>query len=355
MTTVPEKKRRLRVWLPAIRAGSGADVFTLRLADALGRAGHEPLLQWFDHSYELIPWCLKRVAAPQSIDLVHSGSWQGFAFIRSGIPLVVTEHQYVANPAFAPYRSLPQAFYHRAFSERWARHSYRAADAIVTVSEYCAASMRVDIAKPITVIHNWIDTELFSPARSTSSDKAGPAVAGQAFKLLFVGNPSRWKGADLLPTIASQLGSGFEIHCIGGLRTGLNVEKLPRNVKLLPRMEPAKMPAAYQSVDAVLVPTRYEAFGYVALEAMACGLPVVGFASSGTAEVCQHEKTALLAPVDDLQQLICYIRQLAQDSPLRARLGAAGRRRAVECFGEARAIAAYVNVYRTVLDKGSAS
>ncbi|MEY2114255.1 MULTISPECIES: glycosyltransferase family 4 protein [Rhodanobacter] len=354
MTTAPEKKRGLRVWLPAICAGSGADVFTLRLADALERAGHEPLLQWFDHSYELMPWRLKRVEAPLGIDLVHAGSWQGFSFKRSGIPLVVTEHQYVANPAFAPYRSLPQALYHRAFCERWARQSYQAADAVVTVSKYCAAAMRVDMVKPITVIHNWVDTELFSPACTTAEGETGRAVAGQPFKLLFVGNPSRWKGADLLPAIASKLGSGFEIHCISGLRTGFNVEELPRNVKLLPRVEPAKMPAIYQSVDAALVPTRYEAFGYVALEAMACGLPVVGFASSGTAEVCQHGKTALLAPVDDLDQLVRYAKQLAQNSSLCAQLGAAGRRRAVECFGEARAIAAYANVYRSVLDKGSA-
>lgn len=355
MTSAPEKKRRLRVWLPAVRAGSGADVFTLRLADALGRAGHEPLLQWFDHGYELMPWRLKRAEAPLGIDLVHAGSWQGFAFKRSGIPLVVTEHQYVANPAFAPYRSMPQALYHRAFCERWARRSYQVADAVATVSEYCAAAMRVDIAKPITVIHNWVDVELFSPVGTTTIGKVGPAVAGQPFKLLFVGNPSRWKGADLLPAIASRLGSEFEIHCIGGLRTGFNVGKLPENVKLLPRVEPAKMPAAYQSVDAVLVPTRYEAFGYVALEAMACGLPVVGFASSGTAEVCQHEKTALLAPVDDLDQLVRYAKQLAQNSSLCAQLGTAGRRRAVECFGEAMAIAAYVNIYRSVLDKGPAS
>lgn len=353
MTVAPEKKEALRVWLPAIRAGSGADVFTLRLASALGRAGHEPLLQWFGHSYELMPWRLKRVKAPLGIDLVHSGSWQGFAFKRPGIPLVVTEHQYVANPAFAPYRSLPQALYHRAFCERWARHSYDAADAVVSVSEYCAAAMRVDMAKPITVIHNWVDTELFSPARTTVGGGMGPGVRRQPFKLLFVGNPSRWKGADLLPAIASHLGPEFEIHCIGGLRTGFDVEKLPRNVKLLPRVEPAKMPAVYQSVDAALVPTRYEAFGYVALEAMACGLPVVGFASSGTAEVCRHEKTALLAPIDDIMQLVCYAKQLAENPSLCMQLGTAGRRRAVECFGEGRAIAAYADVYRSVLDKGS--
>jgi glycosyltransferase involved in cell wall biosynthesis len=347
--------RPLRIWLPAIRAGSGADVFVQRLAQGLRLAGHEPLVEWFEHRYELMPWRLATMDAPEGIDVVHANSWQGFAFKRPGIPLVITEHQYIAHPDFVPWRSLPQALYHDLLCRRWLRRSYEAADAIVAVSEYCAKAMRADVDKPVAVIHNWVDTDCFTPAHADATHEIDSRKSAEPFKLLFVGNPSRWKGADLLPAIADRLGPGFQIRCIGGLRAGFNAAGLPGNVKSLPRMAPEQMPAVYRSVDAALVPTRYEAFGYVALEAMACGLPVVGFASSGTAEVCQHEKTALLAPVDDLYQLVRYAKQLAQNSSLCAQLGAAGRRRAVECFGEARAIAAYANVYRSVLDKGPAS
>lgn len=352
MIAVPEESERLRVWLPAIRAGSGADVFTLRLAEALRKAGHEPLLQWFDHRYELMPWRLKRVIAPPDIDLVHAGSWQGFAFKRPGIPLVVTEHQYVAHPDFASYRRLPQALYHRFFCERWARRSYAVADAIVTVSEYCAAAMRADMVKPVTVIHNWVDTERFSPANTAIYHGHDQSSTDRPFRFLFVGNPSRWKGADLLPTIASLLGAEFEIHCIGGLRTSFDIASLPKNMKLLPRMAPERMPELYRSVDAALIPTRYESFGYVALEAMACGLPVLGFDSSGTAEVCLQGKTALLTQVDDIQQLAAHARRLLADPSLCVRMGAAGRQRAIACFGEAQAIAAYLDVYRRVTGKG---
>jgi glycosyltransferase involved in cell wall biosynthesis len=292
--------------------------------------------------------------APEGIDVVHANSWQGFAFKRSGIPLVITEHQYIAHPDFTPWRSLPQALYHDLLCRRWLRRSYAAADAIVVVSEYCARAMRVDLDKPVAVIHNWVDTDYFAPTHTDAPHENDSRQNAEPFKLLFVGNPSRRKGADLLPAIANRLGSGFELCCIGGLRAGFDAPGLPANMKPLPRLTPEQMPMVYRSVDAVLVPTRYEPFGYVALEAMACGLPVVGFASSGTAEVCQHEKTALLAPVDDLQQMVCYAKKLAQDSSLCAQLGAAGRRRAIECFGEVRAITAYVNVYRSVLDKGSA-
>jgi glycosyltransferase involved in cell wall biosynthesis len=351
MTTPPKKSEKLRIWLPAIRAGSGADVFTLRLTEALRRAGHEPWLQWFDHRYELMPWRLKQVVAPPDIDLVHAGSWQGFAFKRPGIPLVVTEHQYVAHPNFAPYRSLPQALYHRFFCERWARHSYAVADAVVTVSEYCAAAMRADMVKPVTVIHNWVDTERFSPAGAVIESGHSQTQVGRPFRLLFVGNPSPWKGADTLPSIASVLGKEFEIHCIGGLRASFNMARLPTNMKVLPRMGPERMVELYRSVDAALIPTRYESFGYVALEAMACGLPVLGFDSSGTAEVCEQGKTAFLTQMDDIQQLAINAQRLAAEPSLCARLGSAGRQRAVKYFGEAQAIAAYLDVYRRVIGK----
>jgi len=345
MTIEPGKFAGLRIWLPAIRAGSGADVFTLRLADALRRAGHEPLLQWFDHRYELMPWRLKRALPPPHIDLVHAGSWQGFAFKRAGIPLVVTEHQYVAHPVFAPYRNLPQALYHRLFAEQCAKRSYAEADAIVAVSEFCAVAMRKDLNKPIEMIHNWVDTTLFSPNVSGMCS----VPAGEVTRLLFIGNPSRRKGADVLPALATMLGERFEIRCLGGLRKSFKQEKLPSNMRLLSSVVPEGMPDIYRSVDIVVIPTRYEPFGYVALEAMACGLPVVGFDSTGTAEICEQGKTALLAPVDDVAKLADYIRQLACEPNLRAQMGLAGRQRAVKCFSEAPAIMGYLSTYERVL------
>ncbi|MGH8370564.1 MAG: glycosyltransferase family 4 protein [Gammaproteobacteria bacterium] len=338
-------KQPLKIWLPSIRAGSGSDVFMLRLAEGLRRAGHEVVSQWFDRKYELMPWRLESVPAPPDTDLVHAGSWQGFAFKRVGVPLIVTEHQYISNPDFAPYRNIPQMLYHHLFVERWVRRSYAAADAIVAVSEYCATAMRSDLRKPVTVIHNWVDTASFSPRKNTPES----VPRAQPFKLLFVGNPSRWKGADLLPVIAERLGQGFELNCLGGLRRGFHKIRVRDNMRLLEPRQPDRMPELYRAMDAVLIPTRYESFGYVALEAMACGLPVVGFDSSGTAEVCQHGKTALLAPVEDVERLAGYIRQLAAAPSLCAELGAAGRHRAVEHFNEADAVSAYLDVYTTIL------
>lgn len=338
--------RPLRVWLPSLRAGSGIDVFAMRLAEGLARAGHEPLLQWFDHAYELKPWQLRKVIPPERTDIIHAASWQGFAFKRPGIPLVVTEHQYIRHPRFLPHRGWMQTLYHRSFIDLCIERSYRAADALVTVSEHTAKAMREDIEKPVRMIHNWVDTDAFSPATQRSR------VAGRPFSLLFVGNPSRWKGADLLPGLAAELGPTFEILCVAGLRKSFDTAAWPANMRVVERTEAKHMPAIYREADVALVPTRYEAFGYVAVEAMACGLPVIGFDSTGTAEVCVDGETALLAPMDDMKRLAAYARRLATDISLLEQLGRAGRKRAVEMFGEARAIASYESLYRQLLKEG---
>src|SRR3546814_10471771 len=82
------------------------------------------------------------------------------------------------------------------------------------------------------------------------------------------GSHSRRKGFDLLPAFAHALGSGFEIRYAGG-RSKL-ISPLP-NVIELGRISDAQLIREYQACDAVVSLSRYEGFGYTALEAIACG------------------------------------------------------------------------------------
>jgi glycosyltransferase involved in cell wall biosynthesis len=152
-----------------------------------------------------------------------------------------------------------------------------------------------------------------------------------------------------LPSLAAELGPAFEILCVAGLRKSFNTSMWPTNMRVVERTDAKHMPDIYRGADAALVPTRYEAFGYVAVEAMACGLPVVGFDSTGTAEVCVDGQTALLAPMDDTKRLLAHVRRLAADASLAEQMGRAGRKRAVEMFGEARAMASYESLYLQLL------
>ena len=200
----------LRIWMPTIRSGSGADIFTMRLADGLRQAGHDPIVQWLDLRYEIAPSRLKALPMPAGTNVIHTGCIPGFALRREGVPLVVTEHQYLRHPAFLPYSRGLRRLYQRLLIHRYMARTYALADRIVAVSEHCAAAMRDDLHRSIDVIHNWIDPEVFRPA--TSPRREGP------FRLLFVGNPSPWKGSDILAPLARRLGPDFTIDAMGGLR-----------------------------------------------------------------------------------------------------------------------------------------
>ena len=333
--------RPMRIWMPTVRSRSGADIFAERLAKGLRRAGHDPVLEWVDLRYEVAPWLLRRMSMPPGTDIIHAGSIQGFALKRKGVPLVVTEHQYLRHPAFLPYSRGLRRAYQRLLIHGYMARSYSVADALVAVSDHCAVAMRTDLGRPVEVIHNWVDVDSFK-ARVAQRPH-------EPFRLLFVGNPSPWKGVDVLAPLARDLGDAFVLQVMGGIRKGYAVDaSAPGNLHVMESRPSNDMPKAYAEADAALVVSRYESFGYVALEAMASGLPVVGFDNTGTSEVCVNGETALLGITDDLQQLAANCRRLATDGTLWGRLGHAGRRRAELQFNEDQAIEGYLDVYRRV-------
>ena len=335
----------MKIWLPTLRAGSGADVFSLRLARGLNKLGHEALIEWFPHEYEFIPYLLKKKNAPADTDLIHSTSWQGFAFQRKEVPLVITEHNYYLHPEFVAHKSFVQSVYHKTLISHYVSQSYHAANEVISVSEHNAVPMRHDFAREIKVIHNWVDTDEFRPKFDIKEDQIK-----RPFRLLYVGNPSKWKGSDLIDEIIKKLPPDVILYCLGGLRSS---SKLPSgsNCTVLERHDPSEMADLYRSMDAVLVISRYESFGYVALEAMASGIPVIGFRASGTQEVCGTMDCALLSEMNDVDGVISSIARLSQDNELCRRLGNNGRRAAMEYYSEDKQVKKYIDLYEKLLNQ----
>jgi glycosyltransferase involved in cell wall biosynthesis len=88
----------------------------------------------------------------------------------------------------------------------------------------------------------------------------------------------------------------------------------------------------YAFCDVVIVPSRSETFGNVAVEAMAVGRPVVASAIGGLIEIVRDGETGFLVPVDDPIALADALETILGDRVLAARFGSAGRARAVERF-----------------------
>jgi glycosyltransferase involved in cell wall biosynthesis len=328
----------VNVWFPTVRAGSGSDVFVRRLAAGLERHGAHCQVSWFPHGYEVFPPLLEAARMPPGTDVVVAGGWYGFACRRPGIPLVVVEHHCVFDPVYRSGASLAQRVYHDLAMRPYSRASFRRASRVSTVSQYTAHSLsRAFGLRDVAVIPNWVDPALFSPAADSRMRRDGP------FRLLFVGNASRRKGADLLPRIMAELGPRFELRYTAGLRAAGSAPPLA-NMIPLGRLDDAELVEQYRHCDALLFPTRFEGFGYAAAEAMACGKPVVTSDVSSLPEVVVDGETGILCPVDDVRAYAAACRRLASAPDEAVRMGTAGRTRVLERYTEAQAIPRYLEL-----------
>jgi glycosyltransferase involved in cell wall biosynthesis len=86
----------------------------------------------------------------------------------------------------------------------------------------------------------------------------------------------------------------------------------------------------------------------VALEAMACGVPVVASAVGGLLDSVADGVTGVLVPPRDPDALAAALRALLADPARRAAMGRAGRRRALACFGWERIAEATLDAYRSL-------
>ena len=100
--------------------------------------------------------------------------------------------------------------------------------------------------------------------------------------------------------------------------------------------------------DLFLLPSESESFGLAALEAMSCEVPVIATNAGGLPEVVESGKSGFLCPVGDVDGMAEAALRLLGDEALRRSFGEAGRRRAVEVFGQDAVVARYRAVYERV-------
>ena len=334
----------MKIWLPYIRCGSGTDVYTERLAKATVSAGHEAVVSPFAHCWQYFPWRLRLIEPPPGVEVILANTWNGFVFHRSGSKLVVVEHHCIFDPAYSPHRSLLQAVFHETLVRRFEQASLRTADALVAVSAYTARMVQKTLGGPMAeVIHNGIDTNFFRPGQ-----QAKTSTKDRTVRLLFVGNLSRRKGADLLPNIMRKLGPGYELRYTSGLRTNDPYVNVP-GMKPLGRLTQQQMLDAYRHADIVLFPTRLEGFGYAAAEAMACGTPVVATDCSSLPELIDDGVTGRLCPMDDVKAFAAAVSELVAQPERSLQMGRKARKAIEKQFTLKRMVHEYIGLFENLL------
>ncbi len=236
------------------------------------------------------------------------------------------------------------------------RFSIEHSDAVTAVSNFLKDETvrQFRIERPIEVIYNFVDTDLFVPQEDPCTRKR-LAPEGERV-LMHVSNFRKVKNLPVLlhvfqevrrhvPSRLVLVGDGPEREATERLAVELGVADA---VLFLGDQEYIAdlLPAA----DVFVLPSQHESFGLSALEAMSCGVPVVGSRIGGLPEVIVNEETGFLCDPTDVACMTAIVLGLFRDEPLRRAVGRAARERAVSTFNRAGLVTRYLESYRRLVD-----
>jgi alpha-maltose-1-phosphate synthase len=318
-------------------------------------------------------------------DLVHSHTWYAnlaghLASLLHGIPHVISAH---SLEPLRPWKA-EQLGGGYALSS-WAESvAYHGASRIIAVSN----GMREDILRcypdldpeKVVVVHNGIDLSGWQRPAGDSVEDARQLARARGIDpdrpaVVFVGRITRQKGLPYLLRAAEQLPDEVQlVLCAGAPDTAEILAEVTELVETLrtrrdgvvwiPDMLPREeLVAVLSSATVFACPSVYEPLGIVNLEAMACGLPVVGTATGGIPEVVDDGVTGTLVPIEQIgdgtgtpvhpdefvADLATALTALSTDPERAEQMGAAARRRVEDHFAWSAIAEQTLEVYRSVL------
>jgi glycosyltransferase involved in cell wall biosynthesis len=217
------------------------------------------------------------------------------------------------------------------------RYNFRQADWVTATSRMLAKATAAFCPPDtkIRVIPFGVDTDIFSPPSRSDGRSDKPLTIGivktlrprygireliQAFHRI----------VDTFPdTRLVIVGGGEQYADLQSLVASLDMEK---RITLTGYVSHEHIPGYLRSFDLFVVPSHRESFGVAAVEASACGLPVIASRVGGLPEVVVDGETGLLVPPGDVDALTAAMSRLLSDPRLRAQMGQAGRQFVLEHY-----------------------
>ncbi len=299
------------------------DGMTIYRLPVVGRVSNTPVgTGWYP--------ALRRLMASERVELVNAHApvplFADVAALAAGaLPFVLTYH----SGPMSKGRPLPDLLigaYERLVLPRTAAR----ADHVICCSDWVRSVFGPVFGPSVTTISPGVDLEVFRPG-----DRALPD------RVLFVGSLERgteYKGLDDLLRAVALLRvrrPGVRLVVVGdGDRRG-SFEGMSRElgigdaVTFMGTLAPAELAVQYQESALLVLPSRFESFGMVIAEAMACGRPVVATSVGGIPGLVADGVTGVLVPSGDVAALVVAVERVLGDERLATRLGAAGRDRVV--------------------------
>jgi starch synthase len=315
----------------------------------------------------------------EGADLVHSHTWyaNGAGHVASllyGIPHVVTAH---SLEPLRPWKAEQLGGGYRLSS--WLeKTAFDGAAKIIAVS----GGMRRDILRSypdldeskVEVVYNGIDLEAWTPNPDEDLMRS-LGIDPERLAVVFVGRITRQKGLPYLLRAAALLPPDVQVVLCAGapdtpeildeVRDGVAALQLLRTgvVWIDRQLSQPEVRAVLTSATTFVCPSIYEPLGIVNLEAMACGIAVVGTATGGIPEVVEDGVTGRLVPIEQatdgtgtpldpdkfVADLAATLTEVVSNPKLARKMGAAGRARAEQLFSWDRIAERTKEIYQSLI------
>jgi glycosyltransferase involved in cell wall biosynthesis len=336
MSRAPE---RVLFLLPSLTGlGGGIELYLQQLLGAVGAArpdarlsavlAREPRLARPDRLSPGLADRLRVVGAPAGPRAVRIATLIARATVEAARfrpDLVVCGHVNLATLAWTLARAtgarlLALTYGVEAWSigSQWTARALRAADRVVAISSFTAAELHrsVGVAQDrIAILHNAVDLERFHPGPPSRAvaERLSALARPRLVTVCRLDDADRYKGVDqLLRAIAEHPGLAGSYLVVGDGSDRPRLERLAAELKVPAtfwgRATDDELADLYRACDLFVMPSQKEGFGYVFIEAMACGLPVVAGGLDGSVDALAGGALGLLVDPRRIDEIAAAIR-----------------------------------------------
>lgn len=326
-----------------------------------------------DHLFEHLPafvdsWLAFQQESGIHYELIHTNYWlSGWVGLqlgaKLGLPQIHTFHS-IGEVKYQTMGDLPEVAKIRLATEV---NCLEQSDCVIATSPQEKADLRQFVSQwgRIEVIPCGIDTYHFSKFTKDIA-RTLLKVPLSARLVLYVGRFDRRKGIESLIQACAKLPPTLQLFLVGGHRNegddSLELQRLQALVKSLDRetlttftgqIPQSQLPVYYAAADVCVVPSYYEPFGLVALEAMAAGTPVIASRVGGLQYSIEDGETGLLVPPKNPDALAEAIWLVLSDQKRARALAEAGWKRVQDQFSRESVAARIQQLYQLVVETRS--
>jgi glycosyltransferase involved in cell wall biosynthesis len=320
--------------------------------------------RWITYSTRVAA-AIAQLHARFPLDLVEFADWGSEGFVHllnqtewNHIPSVIHLHGPIVMFAHAIGWPDPNSDFYR-FGSMMEETCVRRADAVFSSSrcsaQWCERFHGLQ-GQAIPVIHTGVDSRTFRPRDVPKEER--PTI-------IFVGKIERNKGVDVLVEAASRIAHhipNLQVRLVGRgnaelisqLQRRAREAGYPELLQFVGFVDHGRLPLHLSRAHVFAAPSEYEGGpGFVYLEAMACGLPVIACSGSGSSEVVIPEENGLLVPPRDVEALTQALLRLVSQRDVRQKMGQQAREYVVREADRDLCLRRLESFYTSVVNKQS--